>query len=206
MTRRPRSPATARRVLPVSRWPEQGFETVEALVGGVLRLLDERDRDRYDENVTQLEHALQAGALARAEGAADTLVVAALLHDIGHLLLERHAVDRDLQHEMVGARFLRRWFGPEVSAPVALHVAAKRLLVGRDPACAAALSPASTRSLVLQGGPLAAAACKRFASIPYAEAATAVWRWDDQAKVPGLPVPSLAAFVPVLWRVVQRPH
>ncbi len=206
MTRPSRSTATARRVLPVSRWAEPRFETAEALVEGVLRLLDERGRDRYDGNVTQLEHALQAGALARAEGAADTLVVAALLHDIGHLLLEQHAVDRDLKHEVVGARFLRRWFGPEVSAPAALHVAAKRFLVARDPAYAAALSPASSRSLVLQGGPFDAVAYKRFACLPYAEAAIAVRRWDDRAKVRDLPVPSLAAFVPVLWRVVRLPR
>ena len=171
----------------------------------MLRLLDKRARDGTSTSVTQLEHALQAGALARAANAADTLVVAALLHDIGLLLLGRHAVDHDLQHELVGARFLRRWFGPKVSAPVALHVVAKRYLVGRDPAYATTLSPASTRSLALQGGPLDAVTCERFARLPHAEAAIAVRRWDDRAKVPGIPAPSLAAFVPVLCGAWRRP-
>jgi phosphonate degradation associated HDIG domain protein len=188
------------------RLAEQRFKSVEELVEGVLRLLDERGRVHYDESVTQLEHALQAGALARSEGASDTLVVAALLHDFGHLLLERHAADRDLQHEAVGARFLRRWFGPEVSTPVALHVAAKRYLVSRDPAYAATLSRASTQRLVLQGGPLNAAGLANFARLPYAELAIAVRRWDDRAKVPGLSVPPLASFVPALWRVARVPR
>ena len=38
----------------------------------------------YDESVTQLEHALQAGNLARNAGADAFLTSAALLHDIGH--------------------------------------------------------------------------------------------------------------------------
>jgi hypothetical protein len=48
-------------------------------------LLETRGQDRYDESVSQLEHALQAAALARVEGAPAALVVAALLHDVGHL-------------------------------------------------------------------------------------------------------------------------
>ncbi len=36
------------------------------------------------EPVTQLEHALQSGALAEEEGADDDLVTAAFLHDLGH--------------------------------------------------------------------------------------------------------------------------
>ena len=206
MTGRPRTSRTARRALTVIREPEPRFETAEGSVEGVLRLLDERGRARYDESVTQLEHALQASALACAEGADDTLVVAALLHDVGHLLLDDHSAEHDLQHEAVGALFLRRWFGPEVSTPVALHVAAKRYLVGRDPAYGATLSPASSRSLILQGGPFDAVTCKRFARLPHAEAAIAVRRWDDRAKIRDLPVPSLAAFVPVLWRVVRLPR
>ena len=90
-------------------------------------------RRMYDEDVTELDHALQAAALARAEDAPDHLVAAALLHDVGHLVandnvsLDEELTD-DFQHERVGARYLTRWFGPEVTAPVALHVAAKRYL------------------------------------------------------------------------------
>ena len=43
-------------------------------------------RDHYDEDLSQLDHALQTAALAVAADASDALVAAALLHDVGHLL------------------------------------------------------------------------------------------------------------------------
>ncbi|MHB8505366.1 MAG: hypothetical protein ACYDEN_06570, partial [Acidimicrobiales bacterium] len=43
-------------------------------------------RGYLGEPVTQLEHACQAAALAAGAGAPDTLVVAALFHDVGWLL------------------------------------------------------------------------------------------------------------------------
>ena len=187
----------------MSGWVEPAAGAPEAFVEALLRFLDAEGQAWYDEDVTQLAHALQAGALARAAGAPDALVVAALLHDVGHLLAGPHAPDRDLEHEAVGARFLGRWFGPDVAGPVALHVRAKRYLVGRDPAYATTLSAASTRSLALQGGPLAGEAIEAFRRLPHAEAAILVRRWDDQAKVPGLAVPPLATFAPLLVRTAR---
>src|SRR5205085_3246452 len=64
----------------------------------------------FGEAVTQQEHALQAACLAEWEGAADSLVVAALLHDIGHLLHTEgeDAADRgvDSRHEVLGEEWL----------------------------------------------------------------------------------------------------
>ena len=112
----------------------------------------------YDEAVTELDHALQAAALAQSDGAPDHLVAAALLHDVGHLVSDDNVtLDDDLtddfHHERVGAQYLARWFGPEVTAPVALHVAAKRYLCAIEPGYLDGLSPSSARSLALQGGP-----------------------------------------------------
>ena len=39
----------------------------------------------YGEAISQAEHALQCATLAERAGCADSLVIAALLHDIGHL-------------------------------------------------------------------------------------------------------------------------
>lgn len=109
--------------------------------------------------MTELDHALQAATLADAEGApAELVAVVALLHDVGHLVvgdlvpLDR-PLDGDAHHEAVGARHLRRWFGPAVTDPVALHVAAKRYLCAVDAGYHAGLSPSSVRSLEAQGGP-----------------------------------------------------
>jgi len=157
----------------------------------------------YDEYVTELDHALQAAALARADGASDHLVAAALLHDVGHLVgddnvgLDDELTD-DFHHERVGARYLTQSFGPAVTAPVALHVAAKRYLCTVEPAYLAGLSPSSVRSLGLQGGPMSADEVEAFERRPHHEAAVLVRRWDDLAKVAGLAVADFEDYRPLL--------
>ena len=161
----------------------------------------------YDEDVTELEHALQAAALAIADGAPDHLVAAALLHDVGHLVSDDNVtldepLTEDFEHERVGARYLARWFGPEVTAPVALHVSAKRYLCAVEPGYLDNLSPSSVRSLALQGGPMSVDEAEAFERLAHHEAATLVRRWDDRAKVAGLVVADLADYGPLLDRLV----
>ena len=110
----------------------------------------------YDEVVTEREHALQAAQLAEAAGAPDVTVAAALLHDVGRLLIEADPafVAADRGHDKVGERHLRQWFGPGVTAPVGLHVAAKRYLCAVEADYLERLSAVSVRSLAVQGGPM----------------------------------------------------
>ena len=59
---------------------------VSPITAEIGRLFSERGGSLYGgEGVTQLEHGLQAAFLAEEEGASDELVVASLLHDVGHL-------------------------------------------------------------------------------------------------------------------------
>ena len=84
----------------------------------------------YGEAVSQAEHALQCATLAERAGCSDSLVVAALLHDIGHLYEDPAQIDEeDLRHEEFGARLLRELFPESVWQPVRLHVSAKRCLL-----------------------------------------------------------------------------
>jgi len=92
----------------------------------ILRLFRERgDAEYHGEAVSQLQHALQCADLAVREEAPDTLIAAALLHDIGHLLHEGEDIAAqaglDRQHEILGEMFLAQHFGPEVVEPVRLH-------------------------------------------------------------------------------------
>jgi predicted HD phosphohydrolase/ectoine hydroxylase-related dioxygenase (phytanoyl-CoA dioxygenase family) len=141
----------------------------------------------YDEAVTELSHGLQSAELAAAEGAPDALIAAALLHDVGHLLVGdlfpiEHTLERDYRHEEVAERYLARWFGPEVTRPIALHVQAKRYLVATDPDYAAGLSPSSIRSLQIQGGAMSAQELASFRADPHWEQAVRLRLWDDLAK------------------------
>ncbi len=170
----------------------------------VVELYRRWGAEHYDEELSQTEHALQCAALARAEGAEDALVVAALLHDVGHLL-ELAARDGDgalpsvdQGHEAVGARYLARLFGPQVTAPISLHVRAKRYLCAVDPAYLDGLSAGSARSLALQGGPADADEVASFEANPGFDAAVRLRHWDDGGKVDGLDVGDLDGYRPLL--------
>lgn len=159
----------------------------DEFVAGIRCLYERWGRHTYDEQISQLEHAVQCARLAREEGAGAALVVACLLHDVGHLLeLERRGgvVDQSLDdsHESTGAAFLARAFGPAVTAPIALHVEAKRYLCAVEDGYAAGLSEGSTRSLVVQGGPMGSEEVERFRRHPASGDAIALRRWDERAK------------------------
>jgi phosphonate degradation associated HDIG domain protein len=161
------------------------------------------------EAVTQEQHALQAAKLAEESGASPALIASALLHDVGHLLhnLPEDAPDEGVDdvHEALGYRFLHRWFGPEVSEPVRMHVDAKRYLCAVDPSYLETLSAPSLHSLELQGGPMSPAEVSDYEQLPHYEASLVVRRWDDLAKDPNLATPPLAHYLPYLREVLTTP-
>jgi gamma-butyrobetaine dioxygenase len=160
---------------------------------GLLALYEgPRATAMYDEVVTEREHALQAALLADEAGADDATVVAALLHDVGRLLVDVGPADR--AHDRLGERHLARWFGPEVTSPVGLHVTAKRYLCATEPGYLDELSEVSVRSLAVQGGPMDDAEVEAFRRLEGWEAAVALRRWDDEAKVAGHPTPDLGSY------------
>lgn len=177
-----------------------------AVVAEVLDLFAARgDSDYGGEAVTQRTHALQAAYFARRAGASPALTVAALLHDVGHLLhdLPEDAPDQgvDDRHEQLAAGWLADRFGPEVVEPARLHVAAKRYLCAVEPGYYEALSNPSKLSLQLQGGPMSPEEVERFRALPHGDAAVTLRRCDDSAKVPELEVPGLEEYVPWIERV-----
>jgi phosphonate degradation associated HDIG domain protein len=167
--------------------------------GEVFELFERRGREAYfGESVSILEHSLQAAWFARQAGAEPHLLVAALLHDIGHLL---HGLPEDIaakeidgRHEVVGEAWLRSRFGPAVSEPVRLHVDAKRYLCAVEPEYLTTLSPSSLLSLQLQGGPFSLEQVRAFEQNPHFKSAVALRRWDDEAKMVDLDVPDIRSY------------
>ena len=167
-----------------------------------------RGHEGYGEGVSQLEHALQCAVFAARDGASEPLIVATLLHDIGHMLheLPEDIADAgiDTQHESLGSAWLSQHFGPEVSEPVRLHVAAKRYLSASEAGYFDLLSEASKLSLRLQGGPMNAEEQPKFGAEPFSKEATSLRRWDDEGKVVGMSTPGLAHFEPMIARSLRR--
>src|SRR5450631_3472383 len=157
--------------------------------------------------INQRAHALQAAWLAEQAGAGAPLIAACLLHDIGHMVHDlgedpaKEGIDD--KHEELGHAWLARWFGPEVTEPVRLHVAAKRYLCASEPDYFSKLSRDSVRSLALQGGPMSPAEAAIFEADPAAGAALRLRRWDDAAKDPAARVPPFGYFQSMLRRLVR---
>jgi predicted HD phosphohydrolase len=164
----------------------------------IHRLYGERGGLSYGEGVTQLQHALQCAALAEADAAPPSLILAALLHDIGHLLEVEAERAEDGHHEVTGARALAGLYSQAVRAPIALHVAAKRYLCLKEANHFDALSDASRKSLVLQGGPLAPAEAEAFERRPYWREAVALRRYDDMGKRKDSPDRAFSDFDPLM--------
>ena len=161
----------------------------------------------FGEPVTVLEHSLQAAHIVRQSGGDDTLVAAALLHDLGHLLhtAGEDAAHRglDTRHEELGVAAIADHLPSAVLDPIRMHVAAKRYLCFADPEYTAGLSPASVQSLALQGGPMSADEAHAWIASPHAPEAIRLRRADDAAKIAGLAVPQLDSYRPLvsaLWR------
>lgn len=155
------------------------------------------------EAINQEQHAFQCALLAQQAGSPPALVAAALLHDLGHLVRTQApaaAEPRDDLHEYVSIPFLRGAFPEAVIQPIRLHVEAKRYLCAVSSGYRDSLSPASQRSLALQGGPFTAEEAQHFIRQPFAGEAVALRRWDDSAKDPAVSTPGWSHFEPVLVR------
>lgn len=154
------------------------------------------------EDITLVEHMIQCAELAIAEGSPDWLVVAALLHDIGHMLIpdaeeaQNSGVDR--HHDEVGAEWIAARFPENVVEAVRLHVEAKRYLVTTDPTYVEKLSEASQITLKLQGSEMTPAEVEAFATTPFAEEAIQLRIWDDLGKVRGASQSSIEKFKPYI--------
>ena len=182
--------------------------TAQQKIDTLFNYMEDRGQSFYDEVVTQLEHALQCAALAQQNDAGPTLITGALLHDIGHIILDEHSareafLDTDLSHEEVGAQYLQPFFPDAVTTPIRLHVPAKRYLCTTDPSYHDGLSEASKRSLRLQGGPMSNEEREAFEQIPYFEDALVLRRWDDLAKVKGLDTPKLETYRNIVQQCLQ---
>lgn len=150
--------------------------------------------------INQRAHALQSADLAREQGLPPRLVVACLLHDIGHMVHElgEHPAAKgvDDHHEQLGADWLSRYFGPEVTEPVRLHVQAKRYLCAVEPDYLSKLSKDSIESLALQGGPMSDTEVAAFRMTEGWKDALQVRRIDELAKDPDRRPPDFIDFAP----------
>lgn len=184
--------------------------TADTVFNDIARLFEQRGHRHYGENVSEIQHALQAATFARQHGEPEEIVLACLLHDYGHLLhdlgedIAEHGIDA--RHEEVGADALREMFPPEIVEPIRLHAAAKRYLCWKNGTYHDGLSEASQLSLTLQGGPMTDDEARQFEAHPHFKAAVQLRRYDDMGKVPDMETPDLESFRGVVAAFVKAPQ
>jgi gamma-butyrobetaine dioxygenase len=153
----------------------------------IAALFNSAEAEEYlGEDITLIEHMVQCGDLARSNEAPDWLVVASLLHDVGHILIpdakEAQDAGTDRHHDEIGASWIAQRFPASVVEAVRLHVDAKKYLVATDPAYVDKLSEASRLTLRIQGGAFNPEQCATFIERPFAKEAIQLRLWDDEAK------------------------
>jgi predicted HD phosphohydrolase len=156
----------------------------------------------FGERVTQLQHALQCAHCAVLTGADDELVIAALLHDIGHLLGGNFHADLGvIDHDRSCIEWLRdHGFSQRTIALISGHVAAKRYLVATNADYSDRLSEASKRTLQLQGGAMTPEEVTRFENSPYFRDLLRLRAWDEMAKNPNAEPPGMDRYLPLLTK------
>lgn len=183
--------------------------TPDTIVAFLASIFDRRGGEEYlGEPVTMGQHMLQGATIAEQNGQSDEIVVAALLHDIGHFTSEFGTFTmedtEDRHHEDAGAEVLERFFPPVITDCCRYHVAAKRYLCATRPAYFDRLSEASIHSLSLQGGPMSAAEVEAFEKNPHLSEIIAVRYLDEAGKSPDMVTPDFAHFAPKVQALVDR--
>jgi predicted HD phosphohydrolase len=157
-------------------------------VADLVELLARGATIRDEPEIDGLAHALQCGALLRAERPDDPeLAVAGLVHDIADVV---HPDDH-ADHDRRGAALVRGLLGDRVAHLVGTHVIAKRYLVTTDPAYRNRLSVRSVETLAMQGDALADADLTALGNDPDLAAILDLRRADERAKDPNAQVPGL---------------
>lgn len=156
----------------------------------IRAILEKSKSQNYiGEKISQYEHAVQCADLALKAGADDDLIIAAFLHDIGHLVV----TDGELEgmgefgvadHEKIGAQFLlQNGFSERTASLVRNHVQAKRYMVATRPSYKEKLSDASIETLKHQGGPMNEDEIKKFEAEPEFKDSLRLRAWDELGKL-----------------------
>lgn len=167
----------------------------------IIQLYKKHGGEEYaGEKVSQLEHMSQAAQLAQQQGFDDEVVLAAFLHDIGHICAAEQE-DNNMggfgikDHEEVGATFLKnKGFSKRVIRLVESHVEAKRYLTFKNPSYYDQLSDASKKTLEYQGGRMSKEEAEAFEQYPLFSLIISMRKWDDEAKIENKPLPDIEQF------------
>lgn len=168
-----------------------------------------KEKNYIGEAISQEAHALQCAYFAKRLGHSDEVILASLLHDIGHVALTSPQPQMDglgvINHEWIGAKcVIEAGLPKRVGRLIGLHVAAKRYLAAKKPQYQKRLSSASQGTLTFQGGPMSLNECQRFEALSYFKEALQVRAHDEKGKLENLEYPDLKSYLPLIERYLNK--
>lgn len=169
----------------------------------LTKFMRKKGGEGYGEHVTQLQHALRGADIALKRGYDKEIVVAVLLHDIGHLMDCKEQMGHlgTVDHEDVGADYLLDLgFSYRLSELVRNHVKTKKYLVARNEAYRKNLSEASLGTLEYQGGPMTSEECNEYEKNDFFQDHLKVRELDDLAKENDVQTHTWKFFLPMIER------
>ncbi len=181
--------------------------TADEIVEQILDAFANRGHLDYGENISMEEHMLQTAFLADENDEEDNVVVAALLHDFGHLIcnMPNNTFEEgsDNYHEELGAKALQDWFEDDIVDAVRLHVDAKRYLCAANPKYKEKLSKASITTMAIQGGPMNKREMLAFRRKKGHRIAIRIRAYDDLGKMPEMRRPGLNYYIPKIKKCLS---
>jgi 2-amino-1-hydroxyethylphosphonate dioxygenase (glycine-forming) len=176
-------------------------EKSQQITNEIMSYYEQHGGEEYaGEKVTQLEHMVQAAQLAEEQGYDEDVILAAFLHDIGHICEAGHG-DNEMDgfgikdHEEIGAEYLKeKGFSKKIVRLVQSHVEAKRYLTFKYPEYYNQLSDASKKTLEYQGGKMYEEEAAAFEQYPLFDLIIKMRRWDEEAKIEHKPLPDLSRY------------
>jgi phosphonate degradation associated HDIG domain protein len=187
------------------------FRQSEQVASEIIEMYKNHGGEEYaGEKVSQTEHMIQTAELAAQQGHDDEVILAAFLHDIGHICVSaqgEQAMDgwgvKD--HEEIGADYLKtNGFSKKVVRLVESHVQAKRYLTYKDPEYYDQLSEASKKTLEYQGGRMLQEEAEAFEHYPLFDLIIKMRRWDEEAKIENMQLPNLDRYKQIIISHLER--
>lgn len=160
----------------------------------------------YGDNLTKTQHMLQCATLAKKNEENDEIILACLLHDVGHFLEEDDMDGYGVKDNgKIGAKYLKELgFNKNICKLVEKHTDAKRYLVTKklnnyyDK-----LSEVSKKTFEYQGGKMSSEELKKMDRNNRLMDIIKVRQYGDRAKNPNKGPYKIETFVPLLEKYIK---
>jgi 2-amino-1-hydroxyethylphosphonate dioxygenase (glycine-forming) len=167
------------------------IHTMSDQVREVFSLYELAGGERYfNHPVTQLNHASVTASYAAREGFDDDVVVAAFLHDIGHICaaVGKCQPEPGRSSESTGADYLRMMGFPDAVAWLLENqTKARQYLTSLYPSFFVSLGKDRQDEIIAAGGPLPAKEAAEFEQEELFRPSIRLVFWDERSNKPGLP-------------------